>query len=101
VRVTVQRRGLPDASHLYRWTVGGGASPTRTAVVSTAPIGFFLATSAAVLAAMAAAAWLVAWALRAGRAARRRREVETEDVTAEVMHPDDAVVGAVGQSASA
>jgi hypothetical protein len=50
---------------------------------------------------MVAAAWLAAWALRAGRGARRRREFESDDVTAEVMHPDDAVVGAVGHSASA
>jgi copper transport protein len=38
VEVTVLRAGLPDATHLYRWTVGGSRSVTRPATVSTAPI---------------------------------------------------------------
>jgi copper transport protein len=54
VEVTVLRGGLPDASHLYRWTVGGTRSVTRPATVSTAPIGARLRLLAILLAAMLA-----------------------------------------------
>ena len=39
IEVTVQRAGMADATHRYRWVVGGATSITRTATVSTAPIG--------------------------------------------------------------
>ncbi|MDT4980096.1 MAG: copper transport protein [Pseudonocardiales bacterium] len=50
VRITVQRAGLPDATHLYRWTVTGGAQHTRPATVSTAPLGGLLENVALALA---------------------------------------------------
>ena len=39
VEVTVQRLGLADTTHIYRWTVGGVGAVTRPSMVSTTPIG--------------------------------------------------------------
>ncbi|MGB8651311.1 MAG: copper resistance protein CopC [Mycobacteriales bacterium] len=52
VEVTVQRAGLPDTTHLYRWVVAGSRSTTRRATVSTAPIRGALSSLAAGLAAV-------------------------------------------------
>jgi copper transport protein len=60
VEVTVQRAGLPDATHLYRWVVGGGAATARPAAVSRAPIGSALRTLALLIALALAAGWAVA-----------------------------------------
>jgi copper transport protein len=38
VTVTVQRAGLPDAVHAYRWAVGGASATDRSVLVSTSPI---------------------------------------------------------------
>ncbi|HEY3716856.1 MAG TPA: copper resistance protein CopC [Jatrophihabitantaceae bacterium] len=67
VEVTVLRAGLPEATHLYRWTVGGTRSVTRPATVSTAPIGDRLRLLAILLAAMLALGW-TAFVIRSRRA---------------------------------
>ena len=71
VRVTVQRAGLPDATHLYRWTVTGGSHRTRPATVSAAPIGGLLENVALALAVFLGLGWSVAlwrwWARRSSR----------------------------------
>ena len=59
------RRGLPDTTTTYRWTVGGAPSPTRPAVVSTAPLGPRLRQAAGFLLALALiGAGLLALAVR-------------------------------------
>ena len=50
VRVTALRRGLPDTTGSYRWTVGGAPEQTRPAVVSTAPLRPVLRAAALLLA---------------------------------------------------
>jgi len=67
VEVTVLRAGLPEATHVYRWTVGGTRSVTRPATVSTAPIGDRLRLLAILLAAMLALGW-TAFVIRSRRA---------------------------------
>jgi copper transport protein len=57
VRVDVQRAGLPDASHMYRWTVGGAPATARPATVSNRPLAGILETLALVCAALLAIAW--------------------------------------------
>jgi copper transport protein len=65
IEVAVQRAGLPDATHLYRWVVGGGPTVTRHATVSTAPVGDTLRVLAILLAMALAACWAGA-RIRAG-----------------------------------
>jgi copper transport protein len=67
VEVTVLRAGLPEATHVYRWTVGGARSVTRPATVSTAPIGDRLRLLAILLTAMLALGW-TAFLIRSRRA---------------------------------
>jgi copper transport protein len=50
VRVTALRRGVPDTTGSYRWTVGGAPEQTRPAVVSTAPLRPVLRAAALLLA---------------------------------------------------
>jgi copper transport protein len=74
VRVTVQRAGLPDATHLYRWTVAGGSARTRPATVSTAPLGGLLKTLALAFAVLLGLGWSLAlWRGRVKQRAHRRR----------------------------
>ena len=80
VHVTAMRRGLPDTTTTYGWTVGGAPSPTRPAVVSTAPVGPLLRLAAALLALALLGAGLLTPQLRDGArragariVARRRR----------------------------
>ena len=70
VEVLVRRSGLPDATRSFTWTIGGAQVHTRSAVVSTAPIGGVLERAAAVLSLLLAAfaLWfLVRWLRRRRR----------------------------------
>jgi copper transport protein len=67
VRITVQRAGLADVRHDFAWNVGGGASPTRSTVVSTAPLAVPLRTLALLVALLLALAWGGFWCRRAAR----------------------------------
>jgi copper transport protein len=64
--VTVQRPGLSDATHTYRWAVGGGPAATRSVLVSTRPIENQLLVLWLVVAVLTGAGWWVA------RLSRRR-----------------------------
>jgi copper transport protein len=78
VRVDVQRAGLPDASHMYRWTVGGAPATARPATVSNRPLAGILETLALVCAALLAIAWAgFAWR-HLSRHRRANRPDETE-----------------------
>ena len=79
VDVTVQRAGLPDATHLYRWAVGGRQSVTRPATVSTAPIGARLRTLALLLAIALALGWAVALIRSRRRAVPAERPAPDDD----------------------
>jgi putative copper export protein/methionine-rich copper-binding protein CopC len=83
VRVTVQRAGLPDATHLYRWTVAGGLERTRPATVSTAPLGGLLENLALALAVLFGLGWSLAlwrmWAKRPTRSHRGGGDAEPPD----------------------
>ncbi len=79
VDVTVQRAGLPDATHLYRWVVGGRQSVTRPATVSTAPIGARLRTLALLLAIALALGWAVALIRSRRRAVPAERPAPDDD----------------------
>jgi copper transport protein len=60
IRVTVQRVGLPDATHAYPWVVGGGPTPLP-ATLSNAPLAGPLAATAGILVALLAMAWAAAF----------------------------------------
>ncbi|MDQ2749454.1 MAG: copper resistance protein CopC/CopD [Actinomycetota bacterium] len=75
VRIAVQRAGLVDATHLYRWNVAGGSDRTRSATISTAPVGRLLANLALALAAALGLGWAAAlWRRRATLSSRQRRD---------------------------
>ena len=68
VRVLVRRSGLPDVTHSFPWTVGGGRVNTRAAVVSTAPVAWVLELTAAVLLCLVLAVWVLPLLRRRRRA---------------------------------
>ena len=80
--------GLPDTTTTYRWTVGGAPSPTRPAVVSTAPVGPLLRLAAVLLALALLGAGLLTPQVRDGarragaRVVARRRGVSSGVVPA-------------------
>jgi copper transport protein len=88
VHVTAMRRGLPDTTTTYGWTVGGAPSPTRPAVVSTAPVGPLLRLAAVLLALALLGAGLLTPQVRDGarragaRVVARRRGVSSAVVPA-------------------
>ena len=101
IQVTVQRAGLPDATHLYRWVVGGRPSVTRAATVSTAPIGSRLRTLALLLAIACALGWGTALirsrrrpAIPARPAAGAPDESAAAGEAAQEQHPEPELVSA-------
>ncbi len=93
VRVDVQRAGLPDASHVYRWTVGGAPTTARTPTVSNRPLAGILEMLAVVLAVLLAIAWAgLTWRyLSYRRRANRPDELELPD-------PPDSAKALIGAS---
>jgi hypothetical protein len=58
---------MADVRHDFAWNVGGGASATRSTVVSTAPLAVSLRTLALLVALLLALAWGGFWCRRAAR----------------------------------
>jgi copper transport protein len=84
ITVTVQRQGLPDAVHAYRWAVGGAPTADRSALVSTSPIRKELLMSWFVVLFLVTAGWWVAMVARLRKlaAVKGRRPVPVREVPA-------------------
>ena len=89
VQVSVQRAGFPDATHVYRWTVGGGPVHTRRAMLSTAPIADTLEELSGVLAGLLAIGWATAAWWRV--ATHRRRQRRNQDLPDQPVTSKDLV----------
>ena len=88
VEVTVQRAGLTDATHVYRWTVGGGLSTTHRATVSTRPIGPALRTIALWLMAILVLSLFVIFGAKRFRSRPSPATVATHESIAAVEEDD-------------